>query len=76
MHRVYASHRALCANTNTVENSTYKTSSPQASQKGVLVSSNGCAVGGLVGDLFTSTCPGGLVEVGDTAAGDADVGIL
>ena len=51
--------------------STYKTSSPQASQKGVLVSSTGCVDGGLVGDLFHSGCFGGLVEVGDTAAGDA-----
>ena len=51
--------------------STYKTSSPQASQKGVLVSSTGCVDGGLVGDLFHSGCLGGPVEVGDTAAGDA-----
>lgn len=51
---------------------TYKTSSPQASQKGVLVSSTGFAEGGLVGVLFHSGWPG--EEVGDTAAGDADDG--
>ena len=29
-----------------------------------------------MGDLLYSTCPGGLVEVGDTAAGEAEDGIF
>ena len=56
----------------TLEITTHRISLPQASQNGVLVSSIGCAAGGLVGVLFHSDCPGG--EVGETTAGDAAVG--